>query len=162
MSLPLSLGFILPHSPSSKASLAAATALSTSLIWARDTSQMACRTNRLRYLRTSHQRASGLKSSTPPEGLHQYSWCPFCLLSPLSILTMPSVGLMVLYVFPPSASTNSPLINSWWGILMVMLLMFFSTWWIKQCIRQQSSRCLLCYQSVTVVLRIQTLPIALT
>lgn len=45
MSLPLSLGFILPHSPSSKASLAAATALSTSLIWARDTSQMACRTH---------------------------------------------------------------------------------------------------------------------
>lgn len=46
ISLPLSLGFILPHSPSSKASLAAATALSTSLTWAKETSQMAYRTNR--------------------------------------------------------------------------------------------------------------------
>lgn len=52
MSRPRSLGFIFPHSPSSNASLAAATAVSTSLIWARDTSQIACRTHRSISVRT--------------------------------------------------------------------------------------------------------------
>lgn len=40
---PRSRALIFPHSPFSKASFAAATALSTSLTWARDTWQRACR-----------------------------------------------------------------------------------------------------------------------
>lgn len=42
---PRSRAFIFPHSPFSKASFAAATALSTSLTWARDTWQMTCGQN---------------------------------------------------------------------------------------------------------------------
>lgn len=45
-SRPRSRAFIFPHSPFSKASFAAATALSTSLTWARDTWQMTCGRNR--------------------------------------------------------------------------------------------------------------------
>ena len=43
------------------------------------------------------------------------------------ILTEPSVGLIVSNVRPLEESTNSPLINSWWGICMVMWFTSMST-----------------------------------
>lgn len=112
MSLPLSLGFILPHSPSSKASLAAPTALSTSLIWARDTSQMACRTHtgqtrKLKMANLSYEdMASNPDEITFSSGKRTSFFCSFFPLNLVKISFKQTVALFLAIIICWSLKTG--------------------------------------------------------